>query len=363
MADTENVKISKRELQVRLYAFATDFSGIVESTADRIVGECDTPEIRESALLWKINAIPALHSQIFVEDPMVGCINAYALCAQMQQLFSSTGACSREFGDCQLLARAAADSVTSNILRLAEMVSSPTQRERLEVRVREFVDEYPLSGLSFAHQSTTGHFASDLDVRAAGGLAAAGAMNEQMLQLNDRMVIYAESAPRQARWQTELALERLPAIADEQREAMVEDARREAVAAWEVVARSLEEQRVATMSDLAAERAAVMDGLAGERAVVLAAMANEREAVIQAIQTIVDRTVDKLDQSSHSTMSQAISGTMRGIRQLLVLVFCGSLLFLGVTWLLARNLILTAQRGRQAMETVPGPEQKVRGQK
>jgi hypothetical protein len=100
------------------------------------------------------------------------------------------------------------------------------------------------------------------------------------------------------------------------------------------------------MDGLAGERGAVLTAVAGEREAVLYALSLEREAVLKTVETIVDRTLEKLEQSSQTTASHAISGSLRGARQLLVLVFCGVLALLGVTWFLARNLILTAQGKR-----------------
>lgn len=64
MKSIEGVEISTREMQVRVYAYSSDFSAKIERAADEIYRETDDPSIRVNALAWKIHAIPAMHNLI-----------------------------------------------------------------------------------------------------------------------------------------------------------------------------------------------------------------------------------------------------------------------------------------------------------
>jgi hypothetical protein len=356
MASVEGVEMSSRELRLRLYSFTNDFGGGVERTADLIYLASDDPQIRRNSILWKLSAVPALHNQVFVEDPLVGCINAYAFCELMVQFFSPRGAGATVFGDQQWLAVAVSDTMQRRIYEVLLQVKPDIENAAFRAQVAEYVEQFPLQDLTFARQSTMATMAPLMSAVGPGGLDATGAMNEQMRVMNDRLAIYAESAPKQVRWQAELMLERFPDLADEQREAVIEAARAEALAAWEVVARMIEEMRAETMRDLGGERAAIMRGiseerqaaleaLAGERQIVLTTLQTEREAILASVETIVRETLETLERSTATTTSAALERAYEHTRILLVLIFCGSLALLVVAWFLARNLIRTGRTG------------------
>jgi len=201
MQNIEGVEISTREMQVRLYAYSSVFSAKVERAADEIYVGTDDPSIRVNALAWKIHAIPAMHNQIFVEDPLVGAVNAYALCRQMTIFLSPSGAGAEVFGDQQVIARAAADSVERAVVDLMVFAKSGGDISEIRTLINDFAEAFPLDSLNFARRSSNGFMAPALAGESVGGLAAAAAMNEQLRVFNDRVAIYAEAVPKQLRWQ------------------------------------------------------------------------------------------------------------------------------------------------------------------
>ena len=355
MSSIDGVDMSSRELKLRLYAFATDFAGTVEHTADVIHAASDDPLVRQNALLWKINAVPALHSQVFVEDPLVGSISAYALCRSMGQYFSPEGAGATVFGPWQDLASVATDTLQQQIYDLILLVKPDEEFEQFRQMINVHVAENPLRDLTFTRQSTMGYMAPLMSAVGPGGLSATGAMNEQMRVLNDRMAIYAEFVPKHIRWQTELMVDQFPELAAEQREAIINDARVEALAAWEVIARMLEEQRTATMYALSAERAAIMTGVAGERQAALDALAaersiimetlqNERQAILASIEALVRETLETLERSTFNTTSTSLQTAFEQLQIVLIWVFVGVVLIVLLIWFAARNIVREARR-------------------
>ena len=61
------------------------------------------PSIREAAVRWKINSIPAMQAAVFQLDPLAALADAWGLCAQMERFFA-TGAGKDLFGDSQRIA-------------------------------------------------------------------------------------------------------------------------------------------------------------------------------------------------------------------------------------------------------------------
>lgn len=355
MASFDGLSMSSRELKLRLYAFTTDFSGKVEHTADLILAGSDDPWVRQNAQLWKIHAIPAMHSQVFVEDPLVGSIKAYALCRSMEQFFSPAGAGAELFGPGQGLAISATDTLVHQVYDLIINVKPDGEFETFAEMVDEYVAQNPLRDLGFTQQSTMSYMAPLLASAGPGGLAAAGAMNQQMRMLNDRMAIYAESVPKQVRWQTELMLEQFPEMAAEQREALMEEVRVESLMAWEILARMLEEQRAATMDELSRERAAVMIDVAGERMATLEFLANERRILLEALQAermaivgsievLTRESLESLEASTRATATVSLQSIFDYMRGAMIWVFAGLVILILLTWFAARNLIREARR-------------------
>jgi len=91
------------DIRVRLNNFATLLSTSIENSADEITRKTTDPKIKENALLWKMNAIPAGYSALFLSDPLAAGLDTWAFTVQMYNFFKS-GQGGNLFGAHQYLA-------------------------------------------------------------------------------------------------------------------------------------------------------------------------------------------------------------------------------------------------------------------
>ncbi len=89
MKSVGTVTLTTNELRLRAYEYESWFSAVVQSSADQIIGAMREARIREAALLWKINAIPAMQKAIFQTDPLAGLATACLSANDRALLWSS----------------------------------------------------------------------------------------------------------------------------------------------------------------------------------------------------------------------------------------------------------------------------------
>ena len=89
MKSVGTVTFTTNELRLRAYEYESWFSAIVQSTTHQIIDTTREARIYEAALLWKINAIPAMQKAIFQTDPLAGLATACLSANDRALLWSS----------------------------------------------------------------------------------------------------------------------------------------------------------------------------------------------------------------------------------------------------------------------------------
>jgi len=170
-------------------------------------------------------------------------------------------------------------------------------------------------------------------------------MTEEIQELSNRINLYADLIPRQARWQAEYAMlnfsydspwqnrmdemyhnmNKLTEVVTQSPE-MIEDNR-------EALMQEIDLQRKETMSVLRAERIAVINSISDERIEVFKALDTERTLLLNELKSERAIVLNQVDELSRSTIRNA-SSEMRSIvdiifiRLLLLIVLLGLLTFL-----------------------------------
>lgn len=121
MAGVNGLKISETELQVRSHNFAHYFASVIEVAADQIRDKASSRQVRENAILWKMDVIPAMQALTFRSDPMLACIVAWMYCAMMDDYFQE-GAEKRAFGKWQPIAVQAVRKAEAEIVDLFKKI-------------------------------------------------------------------------------------------------------------------------------------------------------------------------------------------------------------------------------------------------
>lgn len=204
MEKQENVSFGANELRVRLYDYASFFSGAVEQTADDIADATDDPVIDRRALQWKISATAEVFNAAFSRDPLGAFTDVWAFSKQMLQ-FLDTGAGQDLFGDRQPDAVATARILERRAHALGQMGTISGDISPLEGILDPWVEEHPLRDLQFIRESTTPFWAEYVNSQ-GGGMKVVGRMEDSMMDMVARMDILADNLRKQARWETELLL-------------------------------------------------------------------------------------------------------------------------------------------------------------
>jgi hypothetical protein len=307
MESSGEIDMSKRELQIRINEFAVHFAGEVELAADAITDGSSDPEARRQAILWKIHAVPEMHRAVFQNDPLAAAFDAWVFCIQMREYFE-TGAGSEAFGELQPIAIETSRRLETRMETLVKFIKTDDDDiSAPKGRVTEFARAHPITNPVFVRDSAQATLSILTAQEQGTGLAAVGDINEIVQDLVDRITIWSEYAPRQARWQSELIFEDMPLfIARERDAAMVAfSAQGEDIAqsALEVA----DERMLMAFDEIAREREAIFGALQNEREIILAALRNERAIVLEAVREERIAAFAELDAIAQRSMGTAFT--------------------------------------------------------
>lgn len=338
------VEVSNVELRLRLNDFLVRYVGMVEEFTEQVYLESSDYDIKRAALMWRIYGISAMSKAINMSDPILSFYNGWPLSKQMIIFF--------ETGPGQFTMGAYTEDAIALCKRFESMFDSiiVQARNEEELQLREpFVDrwaeENPLESYYFSRPSTLDYFAKWIGEQRLGVSGNIRTMTEEMQELSNRMNLYADLIPRQARWQAEYAMlnffndsswknrmdqmfynmnkltevvTQSPEMIDDNREAMMEE---------------LDRQRKETMILLSAERIAVMNSISDERIEVFKFFETERTLLLNELKSERAIVMNQVEELSRSTMRNA-SSEMRSIvdiifiRLLLLIILFGLLTFL-----------------------------------
>jgi len=323
MRDTNTENITSYELRNRLNVFSIRFSNIVERAADEIINSTDDQKIRENALLWKMNSIPAANQAIFLSDPMAALIDISAFCLQMFY-FLESGKGKDLFGDHQQIAITASDQLGKEVLRIWERARGQVIIDSIKIvtdPILKWAETYPVEDLSFIRRSVMDTLFSHLEYGEIGIQESVGSMAVSIYDMRERLTIYTEQLPKQARWQAEYALNK--GFDNLNIKRSLENFER-ITNSIDSITRVIEQSpdlinsvQYRTMAKLTAERIALLDALKAERVALLA------EVDLQRLQTIdvVESFTEKMLNQSETRIENLIDHFYWRLLYILILIY------------------------------------------
>jgi hypothetical protein len=284
MKQSENIDISSLELSNRLYIFNFRFAAIVENAADEIMQKTDDQTIRQNALSWKMNAIPASQEALFRMDPMAALIEISTFSIQMELFF--TGESGHElFGPWQSIAINATKSIQDELRELWKKASKSGElKHTAQGPIYQWAKSNPIENLTFSNRSisdTLVSFYSNIDIglqESVGGIALG------IYDIRERLTYYTAMLPRQARWQAEYLInEKLQG--DEIDKAL--DNLTRITNMIEKSPEMINDLQTSTLAELSKERVAVLIAIEQERLAVLQEINRQRQQTIADLETIM----------------------------------------------------------------------------
>ncbi|MCZ6747320.1 MAG: hypothetical protein O7C74_08920 [Acidobacteria bacterium] len=301
------VDLTAMQLRQKVYDFADRFARVVESAADTIMESTQDPEVRERALLWKLEAITEVHRAGFKTDPLAGLMDMAVLCGQMVAYFHD-GAGSDLFGPHQPIAIEAAESLNRDVWLLGNSLTLSGDPATAREAIAKFVAAHPIRDQLFLRDSDEDLWTQFGLGRKAGAGAAIGGINEALDDLSKRMTLYAAHLPREARWHAELTAMRM----------LRKDPLDDAFLAVESLAESHElfaqsvadalqvitTEREATMGELDDLTRHSMNELDRQRLDTITALQLERQAIVHAMEAQTQVALQRLQEERVATMGQ-----------------------------------------------------------
>src|SRR5262245_21933683 len=69
--------VNAEQMRLRMRALVQPLSGVIVASADQIIAGTTNDAVRRQALLWKIEAVPALRAALFQPNPKVAIFDAW----------------------------------------------------------------------------------------------------------------------------------------------------------------------------------------------------------------------------------------------------------------------------------------------
>lgn len=86
---SEDISANTQQVRLRMRDLVGQFSGTITESADQIIASTSDRAVKREALLWKIEAVPALRESLFRPNSLTTIIDTWVLTCQMTDYFES----------------------------------------------------------------------------------------------------------------------------------------------------------------------------------------------------------------------------------------------------------------------------------
>jgi hypothetical protein len=317
MEKVETVEISAYKLRLELNDITLRFSGIIEKAADEIAYQTDDPQVKQNALLWKINAIPALHRSAFISDPLAAFFDVWGLSIQMRQFFE-TGYGNELFREYQYVAIESSEQIESEIVEKIKVEENLVKGREV---LYAWAEQNPIENLLFIRKSTFGLYGDLLEKGNGNIFSAIGTLAQGMQDVSFRLDTYAEHLPKRVLWEMEYLLGEK--LIDEKIASIIDLTQAELDSLMTKALSEVNSQRVETIDDLRYERIALIEDLRKEIRVILDELDRVRSETLYGVDTITSEAIDKTSTNMREVIDHFF---LRAIQLALGLLIAGSII-------------------------------------
>jgi hypothetical protein len=320
MATTGGITVSAPELRAMVNALADRFADQIEQTADQIATTAKDPAARRRALVFKIDAVPAVYTAAYRADPLTSFVDVWALGFQLDH-YLGDGAGRDAFGAGQGVARDSARELVAEADVVGRRAAQPGAFDRARADVLEWAGRNPVR-YTFSSRPSCATFAAERRAEGRDAFVEIGAVSDTVEAVSERLNTYAALEPKLARWQAELllsdstgerslekALGDVGALGSAARRAEALLAQSPDVAAAAAAARAvIAEERLAVLDGVNAQRVATLEYATSERLAVLAALREERIAMLAALKQERIEGLREVDAIKTRAVDTAVAG-------------------------------------------------------
>ena len=303
MQNIEDAKMNSMELGIRINEAGSRYSLEIENSADKIMAATKDAGIKKNALLWKLYGIPALLKSVSIQDPLASGTDIYVLIAQMRQFFEN-GNGKDLFGKHQQIAVDAVKRMEKEFFNIASEFrdSAVTTKSNID----EWVKNHHIEDIRFNRISTVTAAAKELSQKKSGLTSSVGDMVTSINNLQDKLTLYADFIPKQARWQAEYMMyELIPDSLNkdvfgkinsltgsiESIDGFIENSPGLISSVRQKIMQDINIQRIATLELLQEERKTILEAVTSERIKTLNEINRQRVETLNGMNKLAGNTV------------------------------------------------------------------------
>ena len=199
----DDLAANEQQIRLRIRALVEPYSGSIVETADRIRAGTTNRAIRREALLWKIEAVPALREALFRPNPLVAIGDTWVLIWQMTDYFEK-GRGKQALGDASPIAAATCRYLESELAGVAASITRSGDVSHVQSFTMQWAAEHPIRHSIAARESTLSRV---LEREIKETFTAQEIVLDVAVTLDDlshRIDIFSAQLFDQSRWQAEL---------------------------------------------------------------------------------------------------------------------------------------------------------------
>jgi hypothetical protein len=333
----KSLKMSPQELRIRVRALIRPTLGTIEESADRIIADTSDPVVRRGALVLKIEMSTTMLTAMLRNDPVLALADAWGYVLQCEDAIKRPETAAR-YGKYAPKTAEMLASLDGQFREFVSGIQAGPFADSLAASLRTWADQNPIKGVLYRRPSMDSAAAKSLAASGDGGVfASLGSLDETAADMMTRMDLYTMYLPRLARWEAELAADDMTGGVDTRKltaefERLTKAADRLAAAAESasdqaarVDTRDLtaEFERFTRAADRLAAVAESAPGLAArEREAVLDDVRRERIATLRELEAIAQRLADHsatpIDNAMRTDMKEFVSSVEEMRKRLMV---------------------------------------------
>ena len=150
---SQDLAVTMQQLRVRMRTLVEPLSAVIVESADRIMETAPDRNIRREALLFKIQAVPAMREALFRPHPFNAILDSWALSWQLTDYFE-TGRGSIALGDAAPVAAASCRYLGAQIESVSASMTHSGDVSDIRAVTRKWAAEHPIDHSIAGREST-----------------------------------------------------------------------------------------------------------------------------------------------------------------------------------------------------------------
>lgn len=199
----EDIAANTEAMRLKARAMVQPLCGVIVASADQIMAGTTNRAIRRQALLWKIEAVPALREALFQPSPLAAVFDGWVMSFQMAEYFQR-GAGRERLGDAHVIAVAASQHLERELGAVTASFTISGDVADARGFAKQWAADHPIRQSISSRESILNQAVDKGLPKSYTATEMVGNLSISVDDLNRRIEIYSAQLLDQARWQAEL---------------------------------------------------------------------------------------------------------------------------------------------------------------